>query len=114
MKKFKPPVALKIILSFLIVILIGTFFLCLPISSADGKWFSFVDSFFVSTSAVCVTGLTTVDLAVHFSLFGKIIVMLLIQIGGLGFVTISSMIFMVFGKKLSFEQRLTIDRKSVV
>ncbi len=108
MKKFKPPVALKIILSFLIVILIGTFFLCLPISSADGKWFSFVDSFFVSTSAVCVTGLTTVDLAVHFSLFGKIIVMLLIQIGGLGFVTISSMIFMVFGKKLSFEQRLTI------
>ncbi len=108
MKKFKPPVAFKIIFSFLIVILIGTFLLALPISSADGKWFSFVDSFFVSTSAVCVTGLTTVDLALHFSLFGKIVVMLLIQIGGLGFVTISSLLFMVFGKKISFEQRLTI------
>lgn len=108
MKKFKPPVALKIIFSFLIVILIGTFLLCLPISTADGKWFSFIDSFFVSTSAVCVTGLTTVDLAVNFTLFGKIVVMLLIQIGGLGFVTISSFIFMAFGKKISFEQRLTI------
>ncbi len=108
MKKFKPPVALKIIFSFFIVILIGTFFLSLPISSADGRWFSFVDSFFVSTSAVCVTGLTTVDLAVHFSLFGKIVVMLLIQIGGLGFVTISTLLFMAFGKKISFEHRLTI------
>lgn len=108
MKKFKPPVAVKIIFSFLMVILVGTFFLCLPISSADGRWFSFVDSFFVSTSAVCVTGLTTVDLAVHFSIFGKIVIMLLIQIGGLGFVTISSLIIMVFGKRLSFEQRLTL------
>ena len=74
-KKLNP--AATIVLGFLSIILIGTFFLCLPISSADGHWFSFVDSLFTSTSSVCVTGLIVVDTSVHFSLFGQIVIMLL-------------------------------------
>lgn len=106
--KIKLSPAAKIIISFAMVILIGTFLLCLPISVKSGNWFSFVDSLFTSTSAVCVTGLVTVDLAATFTIFGQIVIMLLIQIGGLGFITISSLMFVLLGKKLSFNQRLTI------
>lgn len=99
----------KITISFIVVILIGAFLLCLPISSKDGLWFPFIDSIFTATSAVCVTGLIVVDTAVHFSLFGQIVIMLLIQIGGLGFITISSLVFVLLGKKLSYKSRLTIQ-----
>ena len=83
----------KIALGFLAVILLGTFLLCLPISSAVGEWGSFVDMLFTSTSSVCVTGLIVVDTAVAFSLFGQIVILLLIQIGGLGFVALTSLVF---------------------
>lgn len=105
-KKLNP--ASQIALGFLAVILFGTFLLCLPWSNKNGQWFSFVDSLLTSTSAVCVTGLTVVDLAMHFTLFGQIIVLLLIQIGGLGFITLTSLIFLMIGKKITFESRLTI------
>ena len=99
----------QIVLGFLAVILIGTFLLCLPISSQDGKWFSFVDSLFTSTSAVCVTGLITVDTAVHFTIFGQVVIMILIQIGGLGFITLTSLIFLIIGKKITYQNRITIQ-----
>ncbi len=99
----------KIVLGFLSVILIGTFLLCLPISSKDGQWFFFVDSLFTSTSAVCVTGLITVDTAVHFTVFGQIVIMILIQIGGLGFITLTSLIFLILGKKITYQNRITIQ-----
>lgn len=108
-KKFKLAPAAEIALSFLGVILVGAFLLCLPISSVDGQWFSFVDALFTSTSAVCVTGLFVVDTAVHFSIFGQVIIMLLIQIGGLGFITITSIVFVVLGKRISFQKRLTLQ-----
>lgn len=101
--------ATTIIFGFLAIILIGTFFLCLPISNTNGQWFSFVDSLFTSTSAVCVTGLACVDVAMEFTLFGQIVVLMLIQVGGLGFVTITSLIFMLLRKKINYSTRLTIQ-----
>lgn len=105
--KFNP--ATKIALGFLSIILIGAFLLCLPISSNSGTWMSFIDALFTSTSAVCVTGLIVVDTAVYFSLFGQIVIMLLIQIGGLGFITLTSLMFLIIGKKISYKNRITIQ-----
>ena len=105
-RKFNP--AIQIVLGFLGVILIGTFLLSLPVSNNSGQWFNVVDSFFTSTSAVCVTGLTVVDVAMQFTLFGQIVLLLLIQIGGLGFVTLTTLVFLILGKKITFESRLTI------
>lgn len=101
--------ASEIVLGFLLVILIGTFLLCLPISNKSGNWLSFVDSFFTSISAVCVTGLGVVDLAVTFTLFGQIVILLLIQIGGLGIVTLSTMLFLIVGKRIGYKKRITIQ-----
>lgn len=106
-KKINP--ASQIVLGFLSIILIGSVLLCLPLSSNDGKWFSFIDSLLTSTSAVCVTGLTVVDTAVHFSLFGQIVILFLIQIGGLGFITLTSLVFLLLGKKITYEKRITIQ-----
>lgn len=77
-------------IGFAVVILAGTMLLCLPISSADGNPTSFIDCLFTSTSAVCVTGLVTLDTGTHWSLFGQIIILLLIQTGGLGFMTFAT------------------------
>ena len=83
--------------------------MCLPISSNNGEWFSFIDGLTTSTSAVCVTGLVVVDTAVHFSLFGQIVILFLIQIGGLGFITITALVFLIMGKKITFERRITMQ-----
>lgn len=105
--KFNP--ASKIALGFLCIILIGTFLLCLPISSNQGTWTPFIDALFTSTSAVCVTGLIVVDTAVYFSLFGQIVILLLIQIGGIGFITLTSLMFLIIGKKISYKSRVAIQ-----
>ena len=107
-KKRKINPAVKILFSFLIIGLIGCFLLCLPFSNNKGEWFFFVDSLFTSISALCVTGLTVIDLTINLTLFGKIVVLLLIQIGGLGFITINALLFLILGKKITFEKRLTI------
>ena len=73
-----------IILGFLLVILAGSFLLMLPISTKQRIWTPFVDALFTSTSAVCVTGLVLHDTATYWSGFGQLIIILLIQIGGLG------------------------------
>ncbi len=106
-RKLNP--AAQIVLGFLGLILIGTFLLCLPISAKDGKWFSFVDSFLTSTSAVCVTGLVVVDTAVHFSIFGQAVILLLIQCGGLGFIALTSLVFLLLGKRITYGARITIQ-----
>lgn len=100
--------SLKILLGFLGIVFIGAILLSLPISNRNGEWFYFVDSLFTSTSAVCVTGLVVVDTATQFTLFGQIVIMLLIQIGGLGIVTITSLIFLVLRKKISFNNRMAL------
>ena len=80
----KQPPGRLITLGFAFVILLGTFLLLLPISVKPGMEAGFIDALFTSTSAVCVTGLIAIDTADHFTAFGRAIVALLIQIGGLG------------------------------
>ena len=73
-----------IAVGFLLVILWGTIMLSLPVSASDGKATNIIDALFTSTTSVCVTGLTTVVTATHWSIFGKSVMLLLIQLGGLG------------------------------
>ena len=80
-----------LVLGFLAVILLGTVLLALPAASADGKSIGLFDSLFTSTSAVCVTGLVVVDTGTTFSLFGQIVLLILIQTGGLGFMVFATM-----------------------
>ena len=83
----------------------GAFLLSLPISSASKTWTSFIDSIFTSTSAVCVTGLVVFDTATHWSIFGQIIILLLIQIGGMGVITVAISFLMLSGKKIGLFSR---------
>jgi len=106
---FKMSPAKYILLSFASLILIGAFLLCLPISNVNGEWRSFVDALFSSTTSVCVTGLMTIDIATELTLFGEFVVLLLIQIGGLGFVTSASLIYMLIGKKINYQTRMTLQ-----
>ena len=94
-----------IIGSFLAVILLGTFLLMLPISSAAGVVTPFSDALFTSTSAICVTGLVVHDTFRYWSLFGKICILILIQIGGLGTITLATFATMMAGRKISLFQR---------
>ena len=98
-----------IILGFLGVILVGTLLLMLPISSRSGQMTPFWDALFTSTSAVCVTGLVVYDTASYWSLFGQLILLLLIQIGGMGVVTVAASIAMISGRKISLMQRSTMQ-----
>lgn len=95
-----------LVLGFAIIILIGTILLNLPQSSVDGKSIGLIDAFFTATSAVCVTGLVVVNTASHWTIFGKIIIISLIQIGGLGIMTMATMIALILGKKVTLRERL--------
>ncbi|MBR6474784.1 MAG: Trk family potassium uptake protein [Lachnospiraceae bacterium] len=97
-----------IILAFASTIFIGSLLLCLPIATNDGSGANFFDAFFTSTSAVCVTGLAVKDTWYYWSLFGRGVLLVLIQIGGLGIVTVALLIFMLSGKKISLTQRLVM------
>ena len=96
-------------IGFALVILIGGIILSLPISSVDGTYTSFLDSLFTSTSAVCVTGLVTVDTGTHWNNFGKIVIMLLIETGGLGFMSLTIFIAILLGKKITLKDRLIMQ-----
>lgn len=85
--------------SFLLVIMIGTVLLCLPIASRDGQSIGFLQALFTATSATCVTGLVTVDTATHWTVFGQVVIILLIQTGGLGLVTITSFFYTLMHRK---------------
>lgn len=98
-----------IIFGFAGVIILGALILMLPISSASGKMTPFSDTLFTSTSAVCVTGLVVHDTATHWSMFGQFIILLLIQIGGLGVVTLSVAMAILAGRKISLMQRSTLQ-----
>lgn len=98
-----------IILGFLSVILIGSLLLMLPIATRNGNSASFSDALFTATSAVCVTGLIIHDTATYWSVFGQSIILLLIQIGGMGIVTIAVSIAAVSGRKIGLMQRSTMQ-----
>ncbi|MEG1560742.1 MAG: TrkH family potassium uptake protein [Clostridia bacterium] len=94
-------------LGFFSIIAIGTILLMLPFSST-GAPLTFVESLFSATTSVCVTGLTVIDPGSALTLFGQIVMVLLIQLGGLGFMAIATTLFMFLGKKVSLHDRMTI------
>ncbi len=98
-----------VLMSFLITILVGSFLLWLPISSATGQAVNFVDALFTATTATCVTGLVTLPTVTAWSSFGQTVILLLIQIGGLGIITIMSFVMISFHKKLGIGDRLLIQ-----
>lgn len=98
-----------IVLSFLYTILTGAVLLWLPISSADGSFTPFVDALFTSATSVCVTGLVVVTTATHWSLFGQIVILLLIQIGGLGIITITTALLLALGRKITLRDRVLLE-----
>lgn len=95
----------QIILGFFSVIIVGSILLMLPISNVNGVWTFYIDCLFTSVSATCVTGLVVFDTASYWSYFGQFIILLLIQIGGLGVITISLLGLIFAGKKVGIQQR---------
>lgn len=94
---------------FLVLIIVGAIILSLPISSKEGAYTNFLDSLFTSTSAVCVTGLVAVDTGTYWSVFGQFIILVLIQIGGLGFMSIAVFVAALLGKKITLKDRLYVQ-----
>lgn len=104
----KMSVAHFLSLGYLITILMGTILLMLPISSKNHTATHFLDSLFTSTSATCVTGLVPFSTYENWSIFGQIVILLLIQIGGLGFMTIITLVFMLFKKNIGLYNRTVL------
>ena len=98
-----------IILGFAGVILIGTLLLMLPIASNSGVVTPMDKALFTSTSAVCVTGLVVFDTASYWSFFGQVIILIMIQIGGLGVITVASSVSILIGRKFSIMHRQTLQ-----
>lgn len=98
-----------IILGFMLVILTGSLLLMLPIASQQGVRTPFLDALFTSTSAVCVTGLILYDTATYWSNFGQLVILLLIQIGGLGVVTVGGAFAILSGRRIGLMQRSTMQ-----
>ncbi|WP_375143073.1 TrkH family potassium uptake protein [Paenibacillus sp. D2_2] len=94
---------------FGMIIIIGAFLLYMPISSVNGHHLNIIDSFFTATSATCVTGLAVVDTGVHFTLFGQIVILLLIQLGGLGFMTFGTLIALALNRRITLKDRLVLQ-----
>lgn len=109
MKKIRLSTAQTVVIGFLTIILIGAVILSLPISSSEGKWTGFTDSLFMSVTSVCVTGLTTLTPGVDFSLFGQLIMLILIQLGGLGVVCCGIGCMMLLKRKISIKERKLIQ-----
>lgn len=99
----------KVAMGFFLLIFVGAFILMLPISSASGEFTKPVDALFTAVTSVCVTGLVTVTTAVHWSLFGKIVIICLIQLGGLGVICCGISVLMLFKKKVDLQDRIMIQ-----
>ena len=98
-----------ITLGFLSAIVIGMLLLMLPIASAKGQWTNPVDALFTAATSVCVTGLVVVDTYSYWSIFGQLIILLLIQIGGLGIVTLTTSLMVLIGRKVTLRDRLLLE-----
>ncbi|MGN9160026.1 TrkH family potassium uptake protein [Clostridium sulfidigenes] len=109
LKKTKFSEVQVLALGFFIVIFIGGTILSLPISSASGEATNFLDSIFTATSATCVTGLVTVDTGTHWNLFGQTVIMILIEIGGLGFMSFATFISVLIGRRITLKSRLLMQ-----
>ncbi len=98
-----------LMLGFAGVILLGAILLSLPVSSQEGHSIGFINALFTATSAVCVTGLVVVDTGTYWSTFGKMVILLLIQFGGLGFMTMATSMAIVIGKRISLRGRMVMQ-----
>ena len=99
-----------IALGFLAIILVGALLLMLPVSSNDNTATPFTNCFFTATSATCVTGLITYDTLLHWSFFGRAVIILLIQTGGLGFVTLAALFSVIIRRNLSLKEKMTMTQ----
>lgn len=98
-----------LVLGFATITLIGAYLLTLPVSSASGRPTAFIDALFTATSATCVTGLAVVDTGTYYSTFGQWIVIILIQIGGLGFMTMGTLFALFLKRRISLRERLVLQ-----
>ncbi|WP_130613436.1 TrkH family potassium uptake protein [Cohnella abietis] len=96
-------------MGFAFIIFIGAQLLRLPIASISGQSMSFIDALFTSTSAMCVTGLVVFDTGTYFSTFGHWVILLLIQIGGIGFMTVATLFALILRRKISLKERLILQ-----
>lgn len=108
LKHMNPPQLIMTV--FFILIWMGSLLLILPYSSATGQSVGLIDALFTSTSAICVNGLIVIDTGSSYSTFGQVIIMILIQIGGLGFMTFGIMVAIILGKKIGLKQRLILQQ----
>lgn len=100
--------AMVIAVGFALIILAGALLLMLPCAAKSGRATPFIDALFTATSATCVTGLVTVSTAVHWSLFGKCVILLLIQIGGLGFMSVMTAASLLLRRTITLRERMVI------
>ena len=98
-----------IILGFAGVIFLGSLLLCLPLATRGAGSAPFSDALFTATSAVCVTGLVTQDTATYWSVFGQIIILILIQIGGMGVMTVATLLALIARRRMSLMQKSTMQ-----
>lgn len=109
MKKIRLSTSHIIMISFLAAIFLGSLLLALPISSASGNAVPYIDALFTATTATCVTGLVTVPTVTTWSLFGQIVILILIQIGGLGIVTVMASFVLLLNRKLGLSNRVLLQ-----
>ncbi len=106
-KRFQPASVLAA--SFLVAIALGTVVLLLPVCTVSGR-IPFIDALFTATSSVCVTGLIVVDTATYFTRFGQTFILILIQLGGLGIMTFSTLILLAAGRRISIKDRIVVQQ----
>ncbi|MBO1308476.1 Trk family potassium uptake protein [Enterococcus sp. 669A] len=109
LRKFRLHPLQFLALGFALVILMGAILLSLPISSNSGEATSFIDALFTATSATCVTGLTTLTTIEHWNFFGQAVIIILIELGGLGFMMMPILFFTVFRKKVGLKTRIVLQ-----
>lgn len=108
MLKLRQNPSIVVIISFALIILTGTVLLFMPFATAAGRSTSLIDAYFTANSATCVTGLVVVDTGTHYSFWGKLIILGLIQLGGLGYMTFSTLIVILLRQKVFISQRLAV------
>lgn len=100
----------SICLGFIAVILAGTILLMMPFSTSSGSWNDPIVALFTATSAVCVTGHIVVDTATHFSRVGQLVILLLIQVGGLGYMTATTLLLLILGRRFGLKDKIAIQQ----
>jgi len=103
--------SLILVFGFAAVIFMGAILLNLPIASQNNQSVGFVNALFTSTSAICVTGLIVVNTATHWTIFGQVVIMALIQIGGLGFMTMATLLALLMGKRIGLKNRIIMQEE---